>query len=622
MGALVRGFVVSIVAALAVGCSQQGGSAAAQQPAGKRVMANSATTVAQQPLKEAYFGDLHLHTALSIDAFITGTRTMPDDAYRYAKGQPIDHVSGQKIQLKTALDFLAVTDHSELIGVAYAMDDPQNPLAKLPIAAQITSHDFAVSQRAFAQIVQSAASGNAGNLIDPALAREAMGTGWQRLIDAAQRNYEPGKFTTFVAYEWSSMPNLANLHRNVIFRGANVPPMPFSSVQSKKPEELWAFLDNWRAGADDVIAIPHNSNASKGLMSRSRTAKVCRSTPLRDRTDAQRTARRSDPIQRTSRRIRCLRRTTNSPISNCGIRRSVRHIPVEPVPGSYVRNAYGRGLAIEQQVGVNPYKFGLVGASDSHDASSAVEENNFTGGHGNADATPQIRLHGQSSTLVSTSLRFSASGLTGVWAESNTREAIFDALRRKETFATTGPHIRARFFGGANYPADLDKRSDAVARAYAGGVPMGGDLKLAPGAQPTFFTEAMRDPNSGALARIQIVKVWAADGKEQEAIFDVACSNGGRADPTTHRCPDNGATVDLATCKPSADKGAAQLAAVWRDTTYATGQRAAYYVRVLENPTCRWSTWDALRLGEPPPQGVAATIQERAFTSPIWVAAK
>ena len=282
----------------------------------------------------------------------------------------------------------------------------------------------------------------------------------------------------------------------------------------------------------------------------------------------------------------------------------------------------GAALRSNSKVGVNPYKFGLVGASDSHDASSAVEENNFTGGHGNADATPQIRLHGQSSTLVSTSLRFSASGLTGVWAESNTREAIFEALRRKETFATTGPHIRARFFGGANYPADLDKRSDAVARAYAGGVPMGGDLKLAPGAQPTFFTEAMRDPNSGALARIQIVKVWAADGKEQEAIFDVACSNGGRADPTTHRCPDNGATVDLATCKPSADKGAAQLAAVWRDTTYATGQRAAYYVRVLENPTCRWSTWDALRLGEPPPQGVAATIQERAFTSPIWVAAK
>jgi hypothetical protein len=623
MGALVRGFVVSIVAAFAVGCSQQGASAASQQPAGKRVMANSATGVAQQPLKEAYFGDLHLHTALSIDAFITGTRTMPDDAYHYAKGMPIDHISGHQIQLKTPLDFLAVTDHSELIGAAIAMNDPDNPLSKLPIAAQITSTDFAVSQQAFRTIVAAVASGKGATLIDPTLTQAAVASGWQRLIDAAQRNYEPGKFTTFVAYEWSSMPNLANLHRNVIFRGANVPGAPFTSLQSTRPEDLWAFLDNWRNGGDDVIAIPHNSNASKGLMfalensdgqpiDAAYAAERMRNEPVVEVTQYKGTSE-THPVLAPNDEFadfELWNTTVGAPI------------PVEPVPGSYVRTAYGRGLAIEDKVGVNPYKFGLVGATDSHDASSATEENNFSGGHGNADATPQVRLHGQASTLVLSSLRFSASGLTGVWAESNTREAIFAALRRKETFATTGPHIRARFFGGADYPADLDKRSDAVARAYAGGVPMGGDLKLAPGTQPTFFTEAMRDPNSGALARIQIVKVWAAGGKEQEAIFDVACSNGGRADPKTHRCSDNGATVDLATCTPSADKGAAQLAAVWRDTTYTTGQRAAYYVRVLENPTCRWSTWDALRLGESPPQGVAATIQERAFTSPIWVAAK
>jgi hypothetical protein len=618
---LARGIIASIVAALFVGCTPLGG--ATQQPASERTMAKSDAGIAKQPLKEAYFGDLHLHTALSIDAFITGTRTMPDDAYHYAKGLPIDHVSGQKIQLKTPLDFLAVTDHSELIGVAYAMNELDSPLSKLPIAAQITSTDFAVSQRAFAQIVQSAASGNAGNLIDPALAREAVGTGWQRLIDSAERNYEPGKFTTFVAYEWSSMPNFANLHRNVIFRSGKVPPMPYSSLQSVKPEDLWKFLDNWRSGADDVIAIPHNSNASKGLMfalenSEGQPIDAAYATermhnePLVEVTQYKGTSE-TNPVL-----------APNDEFADFELWNTVvgASTPVEPVPGSYVRNAYGRGLAIEQRVGVNPYKFGLVGASDSHDASSAVEENNFTGGHGNADATPQVRLHGEASTLVTSSLRFSASGLTGVWAESNTREAIFDALRRKETFATTGPRIRVRFFGGANYPTDLEKRSDAIARAYAGGVPMGSDLKLAPGAQPTFFAEAMRDPNSGALARIQIIKVWADDGKEQEAIFDVACSNGGKPDPTTHRCPDNGATVDLSTCSPSADKGAVRLTAVWRDTTYLSGQRAAYYARVLENPTCRWSTWDALRLHEPPPAGVASTIRERAFTSPIWVAAK
>jgi len=624
MSALVRGFVVvSMVVACVAGCTQHEGGAASQQPPAERVMAKSAAGVAQQPLKEAYFGDLHLHTALSIDAFITGTRTMPDDAYHYAKGMPIDHISGHKIQLKTPLDFLAVTDHSELIGAAVAMNDPNNPLSKLPIAAQITSTDFAVSQQAFRDIVAAVAAGKGATLIDPTLTREAVASGWQRLIDAAQRNYEPGKFTTFVAYEWTSMPNLANLHRNVIFRGANVPGAPFTSLQSVKPEDLWAFLDNWRNGGDDVIAIPHNSNASKGLMfalensdgqpiDAAYATERMRNEPLVEVTQYKGTSETHPAL------------SPNDEFADFELWNTTvgAAIPVEPVPGSYVRAAYGRGLAIEDKVGVNPYKFGLVGATDSHDASSATEENNFSGGHGNADATPQIRLHGQASTLVSSSLRFSAAGLTGVWAESNTREAIFAALRRKETFATTGPHIRARFFASASYPADLYKRSDAVARAYAGGVPMGGDLKLAPGVQPTFFTEAMRDPNSGALARIQIVKVWAADGREHEAIFDVACSNGGRADPTTHRCRDNGATVDLATCTPSADKGAAQLAAVWRDTTYTTGQRAAYYVRVLENPTCRWSTWDALRLGEPPPQGVAATIRERAFTSPIWVAAK
>jgi len=615
--------LASIVAALVVGCSQHGGSAATQQPATEHAANKTEAGVAKQPLKEAYFGDLHLHTALSIDAFITGTRTMPDDAYHYAKGMPIDHISGAKIQLKTPLDFLAVTDHSELIGAAVAMNDPNNPLSKLPIAAQITSTDFAVSQQAFRDIVAAVAAGKGAGLIDPTLTRAAVASGWQRLIDAAQRNYEPGKFTTFVAYEWTSMPNLANLHRNVIFRGANVPAAPFTSLQSVKPEDLWAFLDNWRNGGDDVIAIPHNSNASKGLMfalensegqpiDAAYATERMRNEPLVEITQYKGTSETHPAL------------APNDEFADFELWNTTvgAAIPVEPVPGSYVRNAYGRGLAIEAKVGVNPYKFGVVGATDSHDASSATEENNFTGGHGNADATPQIRLHGQASTLVTSNLRFSASGLTGVWAESNTRESIFDALRRKETFATTGPHIRVRFFGSANFPADLDKRKDAIARAYAAGVPMGGNLGLASGLQPTFFAEAMRDPNSAALARVQIVKVWAADGNEQEAIFDVACSNSGKPDATTHRCPDNGATVDMSTCTPSADKGAVQLSAVWRDTTYVSGQRAAYYVRVLENPTCRWSSWDALRLHEPPPAGVAATIRERAFTSPIWVAGK
>jgi len=577
--------------------------------------------VPSDPLKQAYFGDLHMHTALSFDAFITGTRTMPDDAYRYARGEPIDHVSGLKIQLATPLDFLGVTDHSEVMGVARGMGDPENPLSKLPIAERITSTDYATSQGAFREIVANAATGTDSGMIDPGAVGDTTRSAWQTVIDAAEAHNVPGTFTTFVAYEWSSLPNFANLHRNVIFRGSNVPPMPFSSLESNRPEDLWAYLDNWRAQGDDAIAIPHNSNASKGLMyalensdgepidaayatTRMRNEPITEITQFKGTSETHTALAPNDEFAD----FELWNTTVGAPL------------PVEPVPGSYVRSAYGRGIALEATVGVNPYKFGLIGSSDSHDSSSAVEENNFTGGHGNADATPQTRLHGQPSTLVHSSLSFSASGLAGVWAESNTREAIFDALRRKETFATSGPRIRVRFFAAGDFPDDLPGRSDAVAVAYAQGVPMGGDLLVAGDSPPEFFVEALRDPNSAALARVQIVKVWAQEGAEQEAIYDVACSDGGTADPATHRCPDNGAGVDLASCTPTVGKGAAELSAVWRDTSWTPGQKAAYYVRVIENPTCRWSSWDAVRLGEPPPEGVPATIQERAWSSPIWVA--
>jgi hypothetical protein len=570
--------------------------------------------------KQAYFGDLHLHTALSVDAFITGTRTLPEDAYRYAKGEPIDHVSGNKIQLKTPLDFLGVTDHSEFIGAAWAMNDPNSPLSKLPIAQRITSHDYETSQGAFREIVAAVTSGKGATLIDPELAKDAVRSGWQRLIDAAQANYEPGKFTTFIAYEWTSMPNLANLHRNVIFRGAKVPPLPFTSNQSNRPEDLWAFLDKWRTEGDDVIAISHNSNASKGLMFALENSD---GQPI-DVAYAD-TRMRNEPLAEiaqfkgTSETHTAL--APNDEFADFELWNTTVGAPqpVEPVPGSYIRSAYERGLAIEAKIGKNPYKFGVIGSSDSHDSSSSTEENNFTGGHGNADATPETRLHSKPSTLVLSSLKFSAAGLAGVWAQANTREAIFDALRRKETFGTSGPHIRVRLFGANSLPEDLANRADAVSVGYAQGVPMGSDLLVAPGGTPMFYTQAMRDPNSGALDRIQIVKVWAGESGENDAIFDVACSDHRTADATTHRCADNGATVDLKTCTPSANSGAAELAAVWRDPTYTPGQKAAYYVRALENPTCRWSTWDAIRLGEAPPDGVASTIRERAWSSPIWV---
>jgi hypothetical protein len=576
--------------------------------------------IVQEPLRQAYFGDLHLHTALSVDAFITQTRTMPDDAYRYAKGEAIDHVSGQKIQLKTPLDFLAVTDHGELIGVAAAMADPDNALSELPIAKQITSPDYEVSQGAFREIVAAAAAGKFSDLIPTVRAALTMRDAWQKEVAAAEAHYVPGKFTTFVAYEWSSMPNLANLHRNIIFRGTDVPMLPFTSADSTRPEDLWKFLDDWREDEGDVLAIPHNSNASKGLMFPLQNSD---GLPIDAAYATQRM--RNEPIveitqfKGTSEVHPTL--SPNDEWADFEIWNTTVGAPnvIEPDAGGYVRNAYERGLQLEAKIGVNPYKFGLIGSSDSHDSSTAVEENNFTGGHGNADKTPEVRLNSKPSTLVLSSLAFSASGLAGVWAESNTRESIFDALRRKETFGTSGPHIRVRFFAGADYPADLAASNDAVAKAYAGGVPMGADLLLGKDATPEFFAWAARDPMSAPLQRLQIVKGWLDDEGTHEQVFDVACADGARPDASTHRCPASDASVDLSTCTPSADKGAGELSVVWSDPGYRAGERTFYYARVIENPTCRWSTWDAIRLGVPPPTSVPSTLQERAWSSPIWI---
>lgn len=594
---------VMLALALLVGCS---GERETQKPAPE-----GAAKIELTPTRNAYFGDLHLHTALSLDAFITNTRTLPEDAYRYARGEPIDHVSGKKIQIHTPLDFLAVTDHAELIGVAVAMNDPSNPLSRTELAPDITSTDYERSHAAFRRIVEMANAGaKFGSLIDRVRAGMAMKDAWQRVVEAAEKYYEPGKFTTFVAYEWTSMPNAANLHRNVVFSGTDVPDMPFSSADSVRPEDLWDYLDEWRTEHADVLAIPHNSNASKGLM-----------FPLVDSfgnpVDADYAARRTrnEPLVEIT-QVKGTSETTpllspNDEFADFELWHTVvgGTAPVPEVPGSYVRTALQRGLEFEARGGFNPFKFGIVGASDSHDSSTAVEEFNFTGGHGNADATPEIRLDSKPSTLVTSSLNFSASGLTGVWAEANTREAIFAAMKRRETFGTSGTRITLRFFAAG----DFGSNAPSVEQAYERGVSMGGDLKLATSKVPEFFFWAVRDPDSAPLDRVQIVKGWVQDGQSHEAVIDVACA--GR-EPVDGHCAPSGADVDLTSCAPRGD-GAGELTGVWQDPAF--DGRAVYYLRVLENPTCRWSTWDALRLGRTPPDSVPTTIVERAWSSPIWV---
>ncbi len=623
----IDGRVSAVAAVLAVGllALTHGCHGPAPEPeAAVRRPAAPESTAGAPPVdpttRQAWFGDLHLHTSLSIDAYITNTRTLPEHAYRYAKGEPIPHVSGEWVQIRTPLDFMAVTDHAVMLGVARAMSDAEDPLSRSPIARDITSEEYEQSHRAFRKIVAAATTGDFEDLFSAEHADRTVRSAWAQVIDAAQRHNDPGHFTTFVAYEWTSMPKGSNLHRNVIFAGTDVPDWPYSSVNSDRPEDLWTYLEEARAKGDDVIAIPHNGNASQGLM-----------YPLVDSDgepiDARYAARRmeNEPVtevtqfkgtSETHPALSPLDEFADFELWNTLVG-STRTIEADE--GSYVRSAYARGLALEADGNGNPYTFSLIGASDSHDSSSAVEEFNFTGGHGNADATPEIRLAKRESTLTASALNFSASGLAGVWAEENTREALFAAMRRGETFATSGPRLRVRLFAGERYPADLHLRRDAIARAYAEGVPMGSSLVARGDAAPRLLVWALRDPKSAPLERIQIVKVSLRDGEAVETIHDVACSDGLRPDPDTHRCPDNGATIDPSTCAYSQDVGAGQLRTTWRDPDHTAGEPAVYYARVLENPTCRWSTWDAIALGVDPPFEVPTTIRERAWSSPIWV---
>jgi hypothetical protein len=456
---------------------------------------------------------------------------------------------------------------------------------------------------------------------------------------------------------------MQNLHRNVIFRSSKVPAEPFTALDSQNPEDLWAWLDARRAEGIEALAIPHNSNGSNGQMFK---LADWAGNPF-DAGYADLRLRNEPLVEITQVKGTSETHPMNSPNDEwAGFQIFPLRIATRiksDVPGSYVRESMLHGLEMEEQSGFNPFKQGFIGSSDTHVAGGPFEESNYWSKAGAMDGTPQQRGSVPLSAAPADATAAGAAapnpgqpatgdlpdadgdgyadayynlwgsaGLAGVWAEENTRESIYDALRRKETFATSGPRIRVRFFGGFALPDGLADDADAVTKAYASGVAMGGDLPTPPaagtaglggsgsaaGQAPRFLVWAMRDPKSAALQRLQVVKGWVENGKGQERVYDVACSDGLTPDSATRRCPDNGATVDLASCKITEGKGAAELRTVWSDPEFDARQRAFYYLRVLENPTCRWSTWDAIRAGVEPRPGLAPTIQERAWSSPIW----
>ncbi|MEZ5595603.1 MAG: DUF3604 domain-containing protein [Pseudomonadales bacterium] len=464
--------------------------------------------------------------------------------------------------------------------------------------------------------------GTPPDFVDTSVIRAA----WDEVIAAAQNNYEPGKFTTFVGYEFTaSGNNRENLHRNVIFRDTPAE-LPFAVTDSPNPEDLWDWLDAQRAEGHEALAIPHNSNGSDGLMFDLRQAD---GTPFNAAYAEQRA--RNEPLVEIS-QVKGTSEThpllsPNDEWADFELMQvKIATDQFSKAPGSYVREALRNGLVLAATEGFNPFRFGFVAASDTHVGAGAFSEDNYWSKVGFVDGTAQQRgsvplaepdASGNRYATGNSFETWGAAGLAAVWAESNTREAIYDAFRRKETFGTSGPRLKVRLFGG--YGLDGIAAGDVTA-LYARGVPMGGDLLADGDKVPVFHAQAMRDPDSAPLQRLQIVKGWVADGEGHEQVFDVACADGLSVDPATQRCPDNGASVDITSCAFSQDKGAAELSAVWRDPDFDHTQHAFYYVRVLENPTCRWSTWDAVRAGVAPREDLKTTIQERAWSSPIWFA--
>jgi len=602
--------------------------------------------------RNAYFGDLHVHTEYSFDAYNFGTTASPFDAYRYAKGAAISHPNGYQIQLKTPLDFYAVTDHAMFMGLAREAANTRTAFSTYEVAKSLHNinapdnmgtSSFVDRLDNFGSFIPDTLEAVLAGVVPEDLVIDVTRRAWLDMIDAAEQFNDPGKFTTFVAYEYTTATDdRGNLHRNVIFRGADkLPAVPFSRLNSQNPEGLWDWMDTLRDQGIESLAIPHNSNGSNGQMFK---LVDWAGNPLDDDYVTQRL--RNEPLVEVT-QVKGTSDThpllsPNDEWADFEIYplRVGTTLPSEP-NGSYVRQALRNGVMLEQQGVSNPYQFGLVAASDTHVAGTSDDEETYFSKVGLLDATPMRRGSVPVTLTYGALLKFmapetvvdidgrdyqggfgfetwSASGVTGVWAEENTRDSIYEAFRRKETFATTGPRLKVRFFASADYDDSLLQADDVVAEAYAKGVPMGGELSADAGA-PTFLVWASADPIGTPLQRMQVIKGWSKDGETFEEIYDVACSDGGIPDPETRRCPDNGARVNLSDCSITPNVGDAELMTLWRDPDFDPQANAFYYVRALENPTCRWSTWDAIREGVEPRADLHKTLQERVWSSPIWV---
>jgi len=586
----------------------------------------------------AFFGDTHLHTSFSADAGFAGTVLGPEEAYRFAMGEEVVSSTGVRAKLQVPLDFLVVADHAENLGLAplAAAGDP-NVLATDYGREIYEMLQAGQGVEAFDSWRASKASG-----VDPMGTDEAglaaARTAWDLIIAAAEQYYRPGAFTSFIGFEWTSVPGGNNLHRNVIYRDGGelaARKIPFDSYQSEDVEDLWSWMADYeqRTGGR-MLAIPHNANLSNGLMFDDVT--FTSREPL-DVDYAERRARWEPLVEVTQMKGDGEAHPLLSPEDEFadfetwdkgGINSPVPKSP-DMLPREYARGAYKRGLQYEENLGVNPFKFGMIGSTDAHTALATTDESQYFGKITILEPAPSEerffelvagRTNPDDLDIEVEAWKVASAGLAGVWARENTREALWDAMSRKEVFATTGTRIQVRVFGGWEFEKGDQDRPDAAKLGYERGVPMGGDLTDAPaGSAPSFLVHAVKDPNNANLDRVQIIKGWTTpDGEARERIWDVAVSDGRRIDPDGRCRTPVGSTVDVADASYTNSIGDAELKGWWRDPDFDASQRAFYYVRVLEIPTPRWTTFDARIFGRDIPEGAPESIQERAYTSPIW----
>ena len=582
--------------------------------------------------RKVLFGDIHVHSSYSVDAGMIGNTLIPADAHRFAKGETVVSSQGVPARLVMPLDFLMVADHAEALGVAPMIDVSDPLLLKSPLGKKL--HDLVKQGTADAR--GKAFSAYTKALIDGtndlAVSTEFPVRPWEEIIDAAEAANEPGRFTALIGFEFSASTPGGSLHRVVMYRDNKdvaIQQIPLSAAIDSNPETLWTWMAEVEERTNGhLIAIPHNGNQSNGLMFDD--VKYQSDEPI-DTKFAELRARFEPLYETTQMKGDGEAHPALSPSDQFADfetwdRGSPSGIPKTPdmLPNEYSRSALKRGLAYETKLGVNPFKFGLIGSTDSHTSLSTSRENNFFGKVAQLEPTADpIRFEEPimgrvgGGTAPTRAWETSASGLVAAWAKENTRAGIFDAMTRKEVYATSGTRLRVRVFAGYDFEKSDLPRSDFAAHGYANGVPMGGELDKKKGHAPRLLVRALRDPDGANLDRIQVIKGWLdADGTTFEKVYDVAC--GGREIVDGACESDVGNTVNAKEATWTNDIGQSILAAFWEDPDFNPEQRAFYYVRVLEIPTPRWTTYDAKIFGVELPDGAPLSIQDRAYTSPIW----